>query len=480
MFLLLMTASSVDAYNYGSGNYYKYNKNYGYNSQYGQQQQQEQQQSYGQLQSINCISFRVEPVAANSNGGAPAVETFGLPYVNEESFMFLQYSGDDSFDSSASWMIDLEEWAEAFASLSTANGGSGYDAAEDDELLSTMSGCQAIENSFEVLEGVLDGLLQAYKESLKDNEELFQVNEGGRAFANEQERESYIQEYLEEYATSGIQLYWGPICKRSSWGVTQGVFLDESCTVYVPYMQAKVEDYISKGLDEDLIAYNTMAKTVLNSAYSQPVSCNNNGGQFNGFCATVIGKSVNIDTCESMDSNSENGAYSDNGGAAGGSYGGAYGEAEDGSQGEQAAYDVQTYYHISQNDLADPASTCYAVENALVGGMPSMWDQLGMLETEYEQANASRSSGLSAAVIVGIAAGALALLIGIALASCVKVRLVRRNNAVPSRAKEDATINDDDSDTSKKEPLVARDTTEEPKKRENKNGSEGVDSEWQL
>jgi hypothetical protein len=510
-FLLLSTAAVVDAANYQSS--YYFNNAYSGNGQQQQQgQQQQDQQAYGQMQATNCISFRVQPASgsgsyngnynygssssSNNNngggGGAATVETFGLPHVSEESYMFYKYSGGDSFDSTATWMVDLKEWAPALGSVASGDGNNG----------ATISGCQAIQKSAEVLDGTLDELLATYKESLmRDDSTLFQVDASGQAFGSQQARQQYIESYLSGYAQNGIQLYWGPICKRSSWGVTQGVFLDKDCTVYVPYLESVVQSYIQRGEDQELVAYNQMAKTVLNSAYSQPVSCqptngnananngnsnnyvnsngyanynynqytnyananagasdpyyDSNGLELNTFCSAVVQGSVNIDSCEPMDPN-----YSSGGAANGGGYNGAYGAAQGGYQGADGAS-----YHISQNDLSYLPSTCYAVENALANGMPSLWDQLGVMESAYETANASQSSapaGLTAtAIVVGIVIGAALLAIGLGMALLSGIR--SRKNA---EMKGDDTIKDDDSDTSKKEPLVSSENKARSTKRD--------------
>jgi hypothetical protein len=491
----LTTTTVVSAKNWSS---YSYVSSFSYA---GQQQASSSSSSSlaGEVLSSNCISFKVEPPQGKTQNNGPLVETFGLPYVSEESYMFYEYS----IGGGSTWMVDLQDWASSFASF-----GSGTDK----DSISAMSGCQAIDHSGTILKSVKSQILSSYQALLANDAVLFQVDDNGNAFKSQKERDSYIKAYLAPYSKEGgVPLYWGPICARSSRGVSLGVFLDSTCTIYVPYLESVVHTYIKKNGKsmEDLATYSSMVTTVLNDAYKYPVNCappttndyttygasdeNDVDGErndeeaatatptLNEYCTAVMANSIDIDTCEPMDSASSAASNAEEDGTSATDQDAIDEvEATSGANSTTTGYLEGQWgagYQLTQQDLTDLKATCYAVEVALApaveGGRNStVWEELDTMEEAYDvavsEARAFQSSngGVGAMTISAMSGLFLAAVAIGALVVAVATGMVRIKK-VPSRRPDNRKQEEENNTASNPETfdtvsMVSNNTKKEP------------------
>jgi hypothetical protein len=272
--------------------------------------------SGGSIRVTNCITFTVEPQDDQFNAMITKNTNINIPtsYIPEESFVFFGHqTGNDNAENDAeqhyntnnlgnTYMINVKEWVQAFV-------GQGGES------------CQSLAN---------------YQSDV---------------FGNNNSDDD-LSSLLEN-------IFMGPLCHPTNFGITVGVFLDSDCTIYAPELSQQLQQYLYYNEDgepdQDLMdaVYST---TALNAYYQTEYNCNNNNNDNdNDVCSIIFENAVDQETCQTMDGSSGESSSSSN----------TY-SLSPGTFTNWFRYgDPHNYYHLSQTDLQDPTSTCNAIDTAL-------------------------------------------------------------------------------------------------------------------
>ncbi len=214
-----------------------------------------------------------------------------------------------------------------------------------------------------------------YCQQIYNPQEIFQYNKN--------DKRDDIAKY---FATSSLKynnffgdwepkLYLGPICGIGDGALNWGIFLDNTCTTYVPQWTYRYRNALAKGV----ISYDSDANTLLKlSKYTTP---NEDTGTFqkehhwscekgNGLCESLFAYSADTLYCQSGDQDAEDEDRR------------RLEEAEEAEEegddyASYAAYATDDYftngYQLSQDDMDDIEDECWAV-------VASLKDHEGTLE----------------------------------------------------------------------------------------------------
>jgi hypothetical protein len=359
----------------------------------------------GRVAHAQCTAFTTE--SSLDNATRALLDSTGIFYVSTKSYMFYEYSvsGDDS-SYSTSMMVDLDVWIESMAAVKG----------------STAPNCTQIE----------DG-----KDIFSDNHKV----------------QSLFGSQYSEDSSYTPALYEGPICGMGSDKnkIERGVFLDSECTVLAPKLMYNYRNKIANSQ----VAYNvTDTIDVVAAASKKTLSCKKYA-----ICGQLLGSSVSTQFCDQ--SGGRRRVEDVNGDAPEGEQHGQEedaGQQDEQDQGDQYndATNNQSWYsniwskassskqadhsfgasQLSQNDLDDMGSTCYAAVTSMNKGvtLESYLLYHGQLNTED-----SRSMTQLVKLITLVAMGILGVII---LCTSVKIRRVKKKKF------DEKELEDSDSDAS--------------------------------
>mmetsp|Transcript_32733 Transcript_32733/g.79551 ORF Transcript_32733/g.79551 Transcript_32733/m.79551 type:complete len:562 (-) Transcript_32733:276-1961(-) len=445
---------------------------------------QSQEENHEYIQATACKAFAVESSSSseddnnnNGNGNNENMDTTlmeqiydwaGLETyrVKEQSYVFYDYdyaygssssNGDENGDNAgnngaidfdSNYVIDLQTWMKQMA---YSVGGYDY-------------GCRQLEDAYDLL-GQDDADLQA----------LASIDVS-----------AYSQETgtnVDDLPSSLDTVYAGSICGMSSttngmFGglfssnenmILDGIFLDDSCTVFVPRLTYKYRRLLKQG---KATSYDIMTAVSILTDY--PLDC----AQL-GTCETLLESSMNSDTCTTFEEDMQSAAeeqeqqeqaQDNDGGDANDEQqqdqndnndAGANGGEQDENNGnggrrlrrmeEQQADDgAETTsstlpYQISQYDIEQGFDAiCSSIRTSMETGT-----SLETVLSEHGQLQTSNSIDGLSPLGIGLIVGAVCFVL-ILLIMTVKIRKVKK---VKSRRKKNKTNNQTDPD-SKEEPLV--------------------------
>ena len=277
----------------------------------------------GRVSRAQCTSFTAESSLDNSTEAV--LDSLGIFYVSQKSYMFYDYSGGDENSYATNMMVDLEEWSASMAAVK------GFEAPN----------CTLIE----------------------DGEALFS------ALFKENEEES-------SYAPA---LYEGPICgmRGDKFKVEVGVFLDDNCTVLAPKLMYSYRKKAARGQIDSSIA---SIVGVVAKESKMTIGCKRYP-----ICGELLGESVSTQFCN-QNSDSSNAWYSE------------FNMTQKNEYGKDS-------YQLSQNDLYNMGSACYAAVTSMNQGLTleSYLDDHGQLK--------GKGSKVKVFVIIGLVSVALLLIV---------------------------------------------------------------------
>ncbi|KAL3930631.1 MAG: hypothetical protein SGARI_004428 [Bacillariaceae sp.] len=378
----------------------------------------------GRISHAQCTAFTIQD---DSNSTEAILEESGIFHVAAKSFMFFDYSeysnGNDDGSSSYSnqMMVPLQTWMDA---ISTTKQGMVMLAAPN---------CTAIENASQIFS------------NSKGVQKLYNANDPS--------------------STEELQIYQGPICgmgadkKRT---IVTGVFLDATCTLFAPKLMYQYRKKVRRG-KVDSTATNTI--DVLAASSQKTLSCN----KYTSFCGQLLGDAVGTQFCDQDGNNERQRRWLESSSSAS--------EEDDevvdnsmyytatGSDGDtkswfsyiwnsnnktdeaSADYNNMLYsegsYQLSQSDLYDIGSTCYAAVTSMDEGVTLEAYLLyhGQLRTRDP-----KTTGQIVKMIIFIVLGMLGAYL--LLFKCVKIRRVKKKQQPKQLEIEEGDTDGEDSSSS--------------------------------
>jgi hypothetical protein len=263
------------------------------------------------IRATNCISFTVEPQDEHFNALAGQSD-IPTSFISEESFIFYTYRGTENGNDPNNQGYDGVNFGTTYM-VNVMEWVAVFGVAQ----------CDSLANYYKSVFGNLEGI---------DN------------------------------------IYWGPICHHTSFGITMGIFLDKNCTVYAPGLSKDLQSYLyyNEGgdPDEDLLQ-TSYATSALNNYYQNDLLCNGDGDGSNSgnVCSAILHYSVNEESCQPVDSSM------------------SHGTTPFTFTSWYTFGDPHRYYHLSQNDMLDVSTMCNAINFAITGRY-TFEDLLTTLEQE--------------------------------------------------------------------------------------------------
>ncbi|KAG7348790.1 hypothetical protein IV203_011387 [Nitzschia inconspicua] len=301
-----------------------------------------------------------------------------LFHVAQQSYIFFQYDSGETYDDDTVGttyqirMIDLQTWMEAMASIKgiyTPN-------------------CTRIDDPYSVL-----WPSRALSSYLSIDIDAYAAETG-----------YYPQEYQQQDQQQYPSLYQGPICamgRDANQHITTGIFLDSQCTVLAPKFTLDYHESLpqqQQQSDSGEEYYNitaTMEETyeisVIAYQTSKLMSCKKYG-----ICGSLLAQSVNTEYCDESDQRrrrrylqqqeqqdgEEEQEQQQQDEQGGGDQ--AQDESSNGYDDEVETETQTVSYQLSQEDLSDMSSTCYAAVTLLGSGqtLESYLIENGQLDLE--------------------------------------------------------------------------------------------------
>jgi hypothetical protein len=237
----------------------------------------------GYITAARCSSYKIEE---SEDSNVELVLKWNTAYGNgldvfrvaQKSFVYYDYASshsnenndgdgdDDSFQSASRYLIDLDSWLQTGATL-----GLGKDAGP---------ACQQMENPEEIF--------QTKNRPNDDITRYFSI------------RNNQYNNYFGDWEP---KLYLGPICGMGDSSLNWGVFLDDTCTTYLPDWTYRYRNALAKGQ----VPYDTDAVTLLDlSYYTGPTPSAMFGTKMyrwrcprhEGLCETLLSYSADTLYCE--------------------------------------------------------------------------------------------------------------------------------------------------------------------------------------
>ncbi|KAG7337344.1 hypothetical protein IV203_014119 [Nitzschia inconspicua] len=367
--------------------------------------------------------------------------TNNLFHVAQQSYIFFQYDSGETYDDDTVdttyqiRMVDLQTWMENMASIKgiyTPN-------------------CTRIDDPHSVL-----WPSRALSSYLSIDIDAYAAETG-----------YYPQEYQQQDQQDQQQehpsLYQGPICamgRDANQRITTGIFLDSQCTVLAPKFMTDYHESLpqqQQQSDSGEEYYNitaTMEETyeisVVAYQTSKSMSCKKYG-----ICGSLLAQSVNTEYCDESDQrrrhrrrrylqqeqDGENNNNNNNNQEKGEDEQGDDQMQDESSNGDDEDVETETVsYQLSQDDLSDMSSTCYAAVTLLGSGQ-----SLESYLIENGQLDLEEPTTLMDWITLG-----LLIFVGIVVLFCCcrsfRCRRVKKKKNRTKKSGDDDTLNSDEDD----------------------------------
>lgn len=405
----------------------------------GQQQQQqdgvaeEDVTTTSYVQATQCVSFVTEQ-GYDDLDTIMEYSTVRWFYVPQQSYMYYtSHTNNNNVDGSTttSYIIDLTSWANGVTNAMGMN--------------TQQASCTVLSNAEDVFGTDRNDDVNTY----------FGID---------------IDEYMSLNGLDNVdwtpsRLYVGPICsmknnniirRKTSPSFDVGIFLDNTCTTYVPTLTYEYRKLLKKGKTTNGVA---TAVSTANKMSAGMLTCSDDDSS-GAFCDEILQASANVATCVNNESQNENDNNNNNGRSRRRMQQEEDGDAGDDNEDQESSSSSSSSsveYQISQEDLHDIESACSSAQYAIDRGMT-----LEAHMKRHKQSLNGNDGRLSTAgrfAIVVILLWMAAVVVA-AIVPRLKMYLKRKNDRQTSSMRTNGTDDTSDSSIDSKEiPLVVHTRT---------------------